>query len=131
MILSVIIALSLEGHIYNDIIKTKSKEELGSLIEVLEKGNLYKTGCIAELAKNQFPTNCIHFLKIIESSKYKDKLGTKKAKSEIKSYCAKKDLVFKLEGGSDLDDSFKKEYPKCFERYSEKLMDIKYKKSKN
>lgn len=131
MILSVIVALSLEGHIYKDIIKTKSKEELNSLVEVLENGSLHKTKCISELTKKQFPKNCMAFVKIIENSKYKDMVSTKKAKSEIKSYCAKKKLVFDLINNTELDDSFRKDYPKCFERYSEKLKDMEYKKSKN
>ena len=131
MILSIIVALSLEGHIYKDIIKTRSKEELNSLVEVLEKGSLYKTGCISELTKKEFPKNCMSFIKIIENSIYRDKIDTKKAKSEIKSYCTKKHLVFDFKDDTKLDNSFKIDYPKCFERYSEKLKDMEYKKSKN
>ena len=129
MILSVIIALSLDQHIYKGIIKTKSETELNTLVEMLEKNEKYKTGCTSELIKKQFPLNCMSFLKLIEDSKYSKKIKLDKAKSLLKKHCLNKDLSFEFSKPPS-NDGLKSTFPNCYKRYSEKFKDNEYKKSK-
>ena len=129
MILSVIIALSLDQYIYKDIIKTKSNVELNTLIEVLERGSTYKTKCISEIVKNNFPRNCMLFLKLVKDSKYNRKLKTRRANRLLKRYCMKDDLTFEF-GQPGPDSGLTNLYPDCIRRYSDKFKDVEYKKTK-
>ena len=129
MILSVIIALSLDQHIYEDIIRTRSNVELTALTEVLEKGGTYKTKCISEIVKNHFPRNCMLFLKLVKNSKYNRKLKTRRANRLLKRYCMKDDLTFEFSQPGP-DSSLTNLYPDCIRRYSDKLKDVEYKKTK-